>query len=473
MQDERKEARLDRMEALRNKYEGFWRDKQYEWKKKRAARKLLRNERLIIRILDEDENVEISSQGFDRFKLPKKNIAIGDQLEKIKDRSGIKSRLNLLVKNLGLNFHKVKCANKLSFCTLEVGENETESAMEAVNQSGEALYVEPDQILEAFGSVNDPDFFKQWGLQQIQAVEAWTLENERFGAEEDEPVIVAIIDSGVDFWHLDLEDNIWFNEDEIPFDGKDNDNNGMIDDAYGWNFFDDDNFPMDDAGHGTHSAGTIGAITNNKHGMAGLASRHALIMPCKFMDGFGQGFLSGAIDCIDYAVLNNAKIISASWGGRLHSQAMEDAIAEAHSYNVLTVAAAGNSRHNLDDIPVYPASLLIPSIISVIASDEDDKVAKFTNFGAISTHIAAPGVDIWSTSRYDSFEAKSGSSMSAPFVAAAAAFLWNRFPELSNVQVKNLILASVEQNSALSGKCLTGGRLNVYRMLQMALQYHG
>ena len=278
-------------------------------------------------------------------------------------------------------------------------------ALKVYLENPQVKYAEPNYIVKAALTPNDPDLGKLWGLHNtgqtggtsdadIDAPEAWDITT---GSGN---VVIAVIDSGVAInsnistGHPELIGNIWTNPGETSCtDGIDNDSNGYIDDCYGWDFIDNDNDPMDYAGHGSHVAGTIAAAGNNNQGITGIMW-NADIMPLRFLDGAGSGSTADAISAIIYASENGAHVINNSWGGSGFSQALEDAI---NASDALVVCAAGNEGSNNDTAPFYPASYSSANLISVAAVDHNDSLASFSNYGASSVDLAAPGADIYST----------------------------------------------------------------------------
>ena len=263
--------------------------------------------------------------------------------------------------------------------------------IERMKNEEQVEYVEPNYKRKPMGSLpNDPVWAQQWGSLKIGLPDAWNhLQSSR-------GVVVAVVDTGVDYNHADLSPNMWQNPGEIASNLLDDDGNGFVDDVKGWNFFSNSNDPMDTYSHGTHVAGIIGAIGNNSIGVAGVNWR-ANIMPVKFM-GEDGGDVAAEIEAIEYAVGMGAKIINASYGDTTFSQAEYDAIQNAGTNGVLFVAAAGNSSSSNDgSTKSYPASYNLPNVISVAASDSSDSLAFFSNYGAASVHLAAPGVSILST----------------------------------------------------------------------------
>jgi subtilisin family serine protease/PKD repeat protein len=334
--------------------------------------------------------------------------------------------------------------------------------------------VEYNFIRKASAIPNDPSFGNLWGLHNtgqtagtydadIDAPEAWDLAFDG-GASMPEPVLVGVIDSGVDHTHPDLGPIMWRNPGEIAGNGIDDDGNGYIDDIHGWDFVSNDADPMDDNGHGTHVAGTIHAMHGNGIGVAGVAP-NAMIMALRFLDGAGYGSDSGAISAVLYATHMGARITNNSWGGGAYNQALYDAIAAAAASDSLFIAAAGNETMNTDEVASYPAGYNLPNIVSVAATDHNDGLAYFSNYGATSVDLAAPGVDIYSTMPGAGYANMSGTSMASPHVAGVAALIRGKFPALGYAAVRDRLLGSVDQLPQLAGKTATGGRLNAYNAL--------
>jgi subtilisin family serine protease len=266
------------------------------------------------------------------------------------------------------------------------------------------LVVEPNYRVRIAQIPNDPYFSELWGLHNtgqtggtadadIDAREAWDIAT---GVPGTSDVIVGVIDSGIDYFHPDLADNMWINPGEIPGNGIDDDGNGYVDDVHGYDFFQDDGDPSDAFGHGTHCAGTIAGVGDNGIGVTGVNWR-CKMMALRFLDGRGYGNTGDAVEAVNYALANGVKILSNSWGGGGYSQSMEAAIAEARDHGVLFVAASGNSGLNTDSDPHYPSSYEVSNVISVAATDHRDSLAGFSNYGAESVDLSAPGVNILST----------------------------------------------------------------------------
>ena len=277
-------------------------------------------------------------------------------------------------------------------------------ALESLRNDPDVEYAEPNFLYQACAMPNDPEFPHQWGLHNtgqtvkgkpgmedadIDAPEAWEV------TSGTTTVIVAVIDSGVYYTHPDLEPNIWTNPGEIPGNGIDDDGNGRVDDVRGWDFADDDNDPVDLSyeRHGTRVAGIVAGAGNNTTGIAGVGWS-TKIMPLRALNAQDVGYLSDLIEAIEYAGANGAHVISFSWGGTDYSQALKDAICTSPA---LFVCAAGNNASNNGTTPFYPAGYDCPNIISVAATDQMDNLASFSNYGAASVHVGAPGSNIYST----------------------------------------------------------------------------
>jgi len=325
---------------------------------------------------------------------------------------------------------------------------------------------EPNAIWQLDAVPNDTLYNNLWGMDKIQAPAAWSI------GKGSHNVVVAVLDTGVDYNHPDLAANIWTNPGELPGTGQDNNNNGFVDDYYGWNFYNNTANTLDDHGHGTHCAGTIGAVGNNGLGVVGV-SWNVKIMPVKFLASNGAGTTFGAVKAIDYATENGAHIINASFGGSFDSPAMKEAIVRARDAGVLFVAAAGNSASNNDSKPQYPANYPLDNIISVAASDQSDKLTFFSNYGASTVHLAAPGLQIFSTLPNGGYGNMSGTSMAAPHVAGLAALYLGANPGASYQEVRQAILGSVDYIPALQGKLVTGGRINAHRTMNSDGSYDG
>lgn len=285
------------------------------------------------------------------------------------------------------------------------GHQDLQEISKLFEQNPTVEFAEPDHLFFASDRIpSDPEFARQWGLHNTgQAVNgvsgkpdadidgpaAWSRST---GSSE---IVIAVIDAGVAWDHPDLKANIWQNPNETV-DGVDNDGNGYVDDVRGWDFLDDDNDPYDFAGHGTHVAGIAAAVGDNGIGIAGV-SWNAKIMPLRFLGVTGAGFTSDAVAAINYAAQNGANVINASWGSTQSSASLRLAIEHARNAGVLFIAAAGNNGTNNETTHYYPSDYDLDNIISVAATTQNDALASFSNYGATSVDVGAPGVNVYGT----------------------------------------------------------------------------
>lgn len=365
---------------------------------------------------------------------------------------------------------RVKSALGRSLASVEIAENlllvespqEQTAADIGARLSPELYeYIEPDYPVYPTLESNDPSLPIQWAHAKVQSSLAWDINR---GTRS---VIVAVLDSGVDPDHDDLAQNMWVNPNETKND-LDDDGNGLVDDMHGWNFAENSSaITADDAGsyHGTHVAGTIGAVGNNNIGISGHA-QEVRLMALKFLKKTGSGASSDAIRGIDYAIKNGAKIINNSWGSRNYSQALFEAIGRAERAGVIFVAAAGNNGASNDTTKFYPASYDQPNVISVAASTSEDKLATFSNFGSI-VHLAAPGSRIYSTKNGSAYQTMSGTSMATPLVSGVLATMVAARPDLSVQQIKGALLASVDKVPNLQNRVMWHGRVNSFAALSL------
>jgi thermitase len=297
--------------------------------------------------------------------------------------------------------------------------------LQTIQNRADVEYMVPNIKMHAFEDLTgDPQRSKQWSLLKVQAEEAWRIQR---GARK---TIVAVIDTGVDYAHEDLKNRIWNNEKEIAGNGIDDDKNGFVDDTRGWNFFGKNNNPMDETsdknpGHGTHCSGIIGAQGDNDIGISGIAPNIS-IMPVRFLGADGSGDLYTAALAIDYATNNGADVISASWGAAVTRDQVKpilEAIERAGQKGVIFVAAAANDGKSNDTREVYPANAGFKNVISVAASNSEDQKPSWSNYGAATVDLAAPGADIFSTLPDNKYGNLSGTSMATPLVAGMVALL--------------------------------------------------
>ncbi|MCL2364791.1 MAG: S8 family serine peptidase [Defluviitaleaceae bacterium] len=312
------------------------------------------------------------------------------------------------------------------------------AAMEALVDNPHIIAVEPNSLFGRSIIPNDPDFKLLWGMERIHMPDAWDTTT---GSAD---IVVGVIDSGIDHSHPDIAANMW-----VSPDGH-----------YGWNFDDNTSDTMDKTGHGTHVAGVIGAVGNNLLGITGV-NWNVKIAALKIGDrAFG---LDAAIAAINFANQHGIHVLNASWGGRYYSQALEFAVAH---YDGLFVAAAGNVGTNNDLFPDYPSSFGGDNHIAVAASDENDALARFSNYGVVSVDLAAPGSHIYSLDTAGAYSYEDGTSMAAPHVAGAAALLKSFRPHLSAAQLKAALLSTVQKHPDMAAEVLTGGVLDVGAMMR-------
>ncbi len=406
-----------------------------------------------------------------------------DLIIKFKDGTP-QSIISQLVNKLNINtLRSYSELPSFSFVSLTTSENLTlEEVIARYKADPNVEYVEPnfryeiDKTKKKSIIPNDPYFESLWGLSNvgqkindkpagtagvdINVLDAWDL------TTGDDQMVIGIVDTGIDYSHLDISPNIWVNENEIPNNGIDDDNNGVIDDIHGYNAIDDSGDPMDDNDHGTHCAGTIGAAGDNGEGIVGVNWKVKL-MGLKFLSSDGSGSLNDALETINYTLEMkkrgvNIRVLSNSWGGGSYSQALHDAIKALNKEGILFVAAAGNSATNIDNYPHYPSSYQADNVLAVAAINNQDDLASFSNYGAKSVHIAAPGVDIYSTIPGNDYAFFSGTSMATPHVSGVASLMLAQDPSLTPKEIINRIVSTSTKTKALEGKTISGGRVNVY-----------
>lgn len=317
---------------------------------------------------------------------------------------------------------------------------------------------------------NDPRFGEKWDLNNandadIDAPEAWEI------SKGSRTVVVGVIDGGFNYTHEDLSANAWVNPGEIAGNGIDDDGNGYIDDVYGMNAISNGGDPAEGNGHGSHCAGIIGAVGNNGKGVVGV-NWNVSIMGLKFINSTGSGTTANAIECINYAVLMktnygvNLRVLSNSWGGAPFEQILYDAIYTTYQANILFVVAAGNNGRNTDTNPFYPACYDVPNVMSVANTTNTDGLNTGSNYGLTTVDLGAPGTNILSTYKTNTgYTLMTGTSMAGPCVAGAAALLLSMNNTLTYQQLKDYLMNNVDPIAALSGKCVSGGRLNIYKAL--------
>lgn len=310
---------------------------------------------------------------------------------------------------------------------------------------------------------NDPLWEQQWGPRHVSLPEVWKSN------KGHKDIVIAVIDSGVDYNHPELRNNMWANEKELNGrPGVDDDGNGYVDDIYGYDFANKDGDPMDDYGHGTHCAGIIGATHNNGEGIVGVMD-DVSIMAVKFLDKKGNGENIDAAKSIDYAVKMGADIISASWAGPEAAPVIKKAIERAEKAGVLFVAAAGNdkvfSRDN-DMVGQYPTNYKLSNILSVASIKPDSELSSFSHFGRTSVHIAAPGDEIISTLPDNSYGVKSGTSMAAPMVAGIVGLLYAKEGKQETLKVIQRVMRTSTFHSKLRKRLISDGYISAYDLLE-------
>ena len=413
------------------------------------------------------------------FNLDHEHVP-GELIVKFKDANSNKAAQ--LIRSLGGNvkyqFH-TRGAQVVKFANLKSNDDLLKTAKE-LNARSDVEYVEANTIIHVNAVPNDTDFAQQYGMHNtganggtanadIHAVDAWDIST---GSKN---VVVGIIDTGVDYTHPDIAPNYWANPGESGLDangkdkranGIDDDGNGYIDDYRGWDFANNDNDPMDDHAHGTHCAGVIGAHGNDGVGVTGV-NWNVSIVGLKFLTGGGSGTLEDAVKAIEYANTLGLNLTSNSWGGGGFSPTMKDAIAAADARGILFVAAAGNDSSNNDSTPSYPASYEVANVISVAASDNKDQMAYFSNSGVRTVHVAAPGVDIYSSVPGSKYQKMSGTSMATPHVAGLAALVKAGIPDATASQIRARIINGVDRSPYWSTRVASGGRINAANSLEV------
>lgn len=396
----------------------------------------------------------------------------GEYIVKMKSNEKLKAAF-LNLQSMGEDVRLITEASRTFLVKRSLAEKSS-LAIQSLSNHPAVEYVEPNYIWKTVKTPNDPKFENLWGLKNVgqkagskvgkvgidvNAEDAWNIHT---GSED---VVVAVIDTGVDYKHQDLASNMWTNKAELEGEeGVDDDGNGHVDDIYGYDFANDDADPLDDHGHGSHCAGTIGAQGDDGKGIVGVAW-DVKIMALKFLTARGSGSTEGAIKAIDYATQMGADIMSNSWGGGAKSKALKEAIERARDKDILFVAAAGNSSADNDKRPHYPSSYETENILAVAAIDNQGQLAPFSCYGRKSVDIAAPGVKIFSSTPGDSYDSWSGTSMATPHVSGVAALLKSHDSNLSAIEIKERLMKTARPLAALRGKMISGGFVNAYYAL--------
>jgi thermitase len=364
------------------------------------------------------------------------------------------------------SIHTFRASGDLEVVRLPKG-TQLEAALRFFRKDPAVLYAEPDYVVHTLQNPvtpDDPRFGELWGLQKIQAPQVWGITT---GSPQ---VVVAVIDTGVDYNHQDLSANMFRNPLDCNSNGIDDDGNGYVDDCYGIDAANGDSNPTDDFGHGTHVAGTIGAAGNNGVGVVGV-NWQVKLLACKFINSNGLGYTSDAIKCLDYVATMKERGVNIvatnnSWGGEDPSQALQDAIDAQRQRGILFITAAGNGASDNDSNPQYPASYDLPNVIAVAATNNNvnEPLAPFSNFGRHSVHLGAPGNQVLSTTPGNSYSVFGGTSMAAPHVTGVVALLKAADPSRDWRALRNLVIGAGDPLPSLA-TTISGRRLNAYGAL--------
>lgn len=370
---------------------------------------------------------------------------------------------SVLVGYLGVHFYN----DRVDHIDLN---SKSQSDVKRKTEVGKAVVQNRKDKSESQVILNDPAMQKKWGLKHTQAKDAWKI------TKGHKDITVAVIDTGIDVNHPDIKNNLWVNKKETGKDrfgndkasnGIDDDNNGFIDDVYGWNFVANNNDLSDNHGHGTHIAGIVGAEGGNNIGISGVAPKVSLMI-LKYYDptSTGNNNLKNTIKAIEYAVKMNAHIINYSGGGLEPSAQELAAIKKARDKGILFVAAAGNESSNSDQQKYYPADYELDNIISVTAIDKNSKVLNSSNYGVNTVDVAAPGNDIYSTLPGGQYGVMTGTSQATAFVTGVGALLMGHNKEFRRAdKVIKYLLKTGDYNEGLTSKTRHRRLLNVYRAL--------
>ncbi len=353
---------------------------------------------------------------------------------------------------------------------VEVDIPDYEHALSSYKQHPNVNYAEADILVQLNAVPNDPLLNQLWGMQNTGQTINGVIG--LFGADigaaygwgqwtGDPNYRIAVIDSGIDFSHVDLAANLWTNPDEIPNNGIDDDENGYVDDIHGYDVVSEDGDPFDDNGHGTHVAGSIGAVGNNQIGVTGL-NWHCQLVAVKAFGSDGRGFVSDVIEALEYVIANDINLSNNSYGFDTHSQALADTIASSQLIDHLFVAAAGNAvARNIDNFPVYPASYDLDNILVATATDSRDVLSIISNIGSRSVDVGAPGQEILSTFPGNSYAFLTGTSMACAYATGVAALLRSREPAMDALGVKQQIISTTRHIISLEGRSVSGGIIDM------------
>jgi subtilisin family serine protease len=425
----------------------------------------------------------------------------------------LKNNSNIQIQKLNFsqygNVKKLVSTSFGVFAHLDTKQDLPASAIQKIAQSPAVEYIEPNYIIKLRQNKNnstrrvlpllsyyknpstafhnklhtreiefpqDSEFSRQWGLyndgseqeeayssvegEDLNILKAWEITK----GSKTEPIKIAVIDTGIDYRHSDLKDQMDVNIEELNGKtGVDDDGNGFIDDIYGYDFANNDGDPMDGGGHGTHCAGVIGA-SHNDIGIAGVMANVKLVA-LKFLTDEGEGEEINAVQAIDYAIKRGVKVLSNSWGGTDRVQALEDAIVAANKAGLSFVAAAGNDSADNDTTDSFPSNFNVENMIAVGSFNATGVKSGFSNFGIKSVHIMAPGSEILSTYKDENYEVLSGTSMATPHVAGVIGLLLTQWPDLTPAQIRSHLIATSYKTDALSKSSVSGGRVDAYSAL--------
>lgn len=359
----------------------------------------------------------------------------------------LRERVDLLAGSVNGEVTRIYTSFNMAEIDLEDGVD-VKTAVDRLSERDFVVEAEPNYLWEPMKVPNDPGYDSLWAMPTIQAEEAWEITT---GSED---VVVAVLDTGIDHTHPDLKENMWTSE-----EGR-----------HGYNAVNDSYHTKDDHGHGTHVAGTIGAVGDNEIGLVGM-NWNVSMMALKFLDSGGRGTTGDAIACLEYVLERkkegvNVVATSNSWGGAARSELLYRAIENHQEEGISFIAAAGNDGRDNDLNPIYPANYDLANVLSVAATDRNDELAGFSNYGQRTVDVGAPGVEINSTLLDNGYGSMSGTSMAVPHVSGLAALLASHNASYDQVNFKNVILSTAETYRSLEDKTLAGGRINALRALR-------
>lgn len=359
----------------------------------------------------------------------------------------------------GISLNSAEAEEQVYMLTLaNKGHDEVLEAIEYLNSLDNIEYAAPNYIYRITDIPDDTNYSLQYAMSKVSAPSVWDKDIDCTS------VTVAVIDSGIDLDHPDLAENIWTNPNEkvkTGFFGRDYDRNGYKNDVNGWDFVDGDADPNDGNGHGTHVAGIISAVTNNGKGVASVA-RNAKLVPLRVMNDKGEGTSTNIYKAVKYVNKMGFDIVNMSLGGSDNDPTVLRAI---QSSTALFVCSAGNESANNDTTLVYPACYDSPNIISVASTTSGDALSYFSNYGAASVDIAAPGSSIYSTYLDGDYKYLSGTSMACPMVTSAAAVVKARYPDMTAEEIIQRLMETADPIASLENKTICGGRLNAYKAI--------